>query len=102
EDINTKTMSISVSDLRIPASSAVKVYVEGDFLLEHQTSSGITLAYVLKNEAGETLLSGHQVGQFTMADYHTLSLTATVVDRASYSGRYSDTLTFTYRLETIA
>ena len=102
EDINTKTMSISVSDLRIPASSAVKVYVEGDFLLEHQTSSGITLAYVLKNEAGETLLSGHQVGQFTMADYHTLSLTAKVVDRATYSGRYSDTLTFTYRLETIA
>lgn len=93
---------ISVSDLRIPSASAVKVYVEGDFLLEHQTSSGITLAYVLKNEAGDTLLSENQVGQFTMADYHTLSLTATVVDRASYSGRYSDTLTFTYRLETIA
>ena len=93
---------ISVSDLRIPSTSAVNVYVEGDFLLEHQTSSGITLAYVLKNEAGDTLLSEDQVGQFTMASYHPLQLTAKVVDQASYAGIYSDTLTFTYGLEPIA
>jgi hypothetical protein len=92
-------MYISVSDLRIPASSAVKVYVEGDFLLEHQADPAVTLAYVLTNGAGIHLTDNAFVGAFTMASYHPLQLTATVSTPASYSGSYSDTLTFTYGLD---
>ena len=97
--------SLRVYNLRIPSSTVVRVYVSGDFQLEHQEYPGITLAYVLKNGAGTELGDNALVGEFTMASYpvqNQISLKATVLDTAQYSGSYSDTLTFTYGLEETA
>jgi hypothetical protein len=97
--------SLSVSSLRIPSSTVVKVYVHGDFRLEHQADSAITLRYILKNGEGTVLENDDCVGEFTMDDYYNYNqiwLTARVVDQAPYSGSYLDTLTFTYGLEAIA
>ena len=102
DETGTGTMYISVSRLRIPSSTEVGVYVNGDFRLEHQTAADSGLDYVLKDGAGSILSNGNKVGRFTMSDSNPFSLTAKVVDQASYSGIYSDTLTFTYGLETIA
>ena len=101
-ETGTGTMYISVSRLRIHSSTEVGVYVNGDFRLEHQTAADSGLNYVLKDGAGSILSTGNKVGRFTMSDSNPFSLTAKVVDRASYAGIYSDTLTFTYRLEPIA
>jgi hypothetical protein len=79
------------------------VYLEGcDFKLEHQLNSDETLSYVLVNGEETDLSSNPYVGQFTMSDHDPLELTATVYGQASYAGQYTDTVTFTWELETIA
>ena len=80
----------------------MKVYVHGDFLLEHQTAAEATVADELWNGASELLADGALVGQFTMSSQSPLPLTATVTGTVPYAGIYSDTLTFTYGLEPIA
>ena len=102
DSTNTGHLLISVSDLRIPSSSAVKVYIDGDFKLDYQNGPGVDpLNYEVR--VGNLLLSkGNFVGQFTMTEHPSLELTATVLDQASYAGQYTDTVTFTYGLETIA
>ena len=93
---------ISVYDLRIPSTSAVKVYIDGDFKLDYQNGIGVDpLNYEVR--VGNLLLSkGDFVGQFTMSAHNPLQITATVLEPASYAGTYSDTVTFTYGLETTA
>ena len=102
DETGTGTMYISVSRLRIPSSTEVGVYVYGDFRLEHQTAADSGLNYVLMDGAGSILSNGKKVGRFTLSDFNPFSLTAKVIDQASYSGSYSDTLTFTYGLEETA
>ena len=103
EDIKIGWASISVSNLRIPSNSAIRVYLDDcDFELEHQLNSDATLSYVLVNGDGTDLYPNSLVGQFTMADHDPLELTATVYGQASYAGQYTDTVTFTWELGTIA
>ena len=102
EEGDTGSMEISVSGLRIPSSSALAVYVNSDFTLEYELSQETTLSYQLINGDGTYLSSDSLVGRFTMSNQNPILLTATVLDRASYSGQYTDTVTFTYGLETIA
>ena len=54
------------------------------------------------NGDGTDLYPNSLVGQFTMSDHDPLELTATVYGQASYAGQYTDTVTFTYGLETIS
>ena len=93
---------ISVYDLRIPSTSAVKVYIDGDFKLDYQNGPGVDpLNYEVR--VGNSVLSkGDFVGQFTMTEHPPLELTANVLDYTPYSGTYSDTLTFTFGLYTTA
>lgn len=93
---------ISVYDLRIPSTSAVKVYIDGDFKLDYQNGPGVDpLNYEVR--VGNLVLSkGDFVGQFTMTEHPPLELTANVLDYTPYSGTYSDTLTFTFGLYTTA
>ena len=101
EDTTGSTV-VSVSGLSMPVTSVLKVRVLGDFRLEHQTAAEATVAYELRNGASELLADGALVGQFTMSSQSPLPLTATVTGTVPYAGIYSDTLTFTYGLETIA
>lgn len=99
----TGSMGISVSDLRIPKTSTVRVYIDGDFKLDYQDSQGVSpLRYeVWCDLYSVPLLTGSFVGHFSMSNQNPIKLRATVLDRAPYSGTYTDTLTFTYGLDLI-
>ena len=95
------SIDILVLDLNIPSSSAVNIYIDGDFELEYQDSQTVSpLNYEIL--IGDSHLSTSSfVGNFTMAEHPPLKLTAVLLDSALYSGTYSDTLTFTYGLDLI-
>ena len=95
----TMEIKISVSGSQLPPSSIVKVYVSGDFSLEHQADSRVTLEYVLSNETVTKLSNNDLVGTFTSGNRNPIRLNATVSGPTLYSGTYTDTLTFTYGLE---
>ena len=91
----TMEIKISVSGSSLPPSSIVKVYVSGDFILEHQANQEVTLAYVLSNETVTKLSNDDLVGTFTSENLNPIRLNATVSGPTLYSGTYTDTLTFT-------
>ena len=93
---------ILVYDLRIPSTSAVKVYIDGDFKLDYQNGPGVDPLNYEVRVGSSPLSNGSFVGQFTMTEHPSLELTANVLDYTLYSGTYTDTLTFTYGLEELA
>lgn len=100
----TGTLPISVITTGILSNQVVKVYINGDFILDYQTDSttGIGLNYQVLN--GDVVLNaGDLVGEFAKkSEPYTMDLTAQVIDTALYSGFYSDTLTFRFELGTKA
>lgn len=103
ESTKTGTIPISVTNLKIPSTSAVKVYIHSDFELDYSSDSTVdSLTYQVQKDDSTILSDGDFVGQFIKDGSSEFYLTATLLDSASYAGQYTDTVTFTYGLETIA
>lgn len=98
--IYTNSGTLMANDVFLKPDQTIVVTVSGDFALENEIDSSITVAYQAEGSEG-IVGNGGVVATFnTSVDPQSVEVEFTTVEEPEYAGKYSDTVTFGIAVET--
>ena len=98
--IYTNTGTLTADDVFLKPDQTIVVTVSGDFRLENEIDSSITVGYQAEGSEG-IVGNGGVVATFnTSVDPQSVEVEFSTVEEPQYAGKYSDTVTFGIAVET--
>ena len=98
--IYTNTGIIDADDVFLKPDQTIVVTISGDFELENEIDSDITVAYQAEGSEGIAGNGGVVATFNTSADHQSVEVEFSTLEEPQYAGKYSDTVTFGIAVET--